>query len=80
MHKNRGDLPWTSTSFLRRVKNILLSRKTEWPVIAEEPATVADVYKNYLVFVVAIPAIIGLLMALAWGFAGLDRFVIVQYS
>lgn len=40
-----------------RVQNILLTPKTEWPVIANEPATVADLYKNYIAIVAAIPII-----------------------
>jgi len=40
-----------------RVKAILLTPKTEWPVIANEPATIADLYKNYIVIVAALPAI-----------------------
>jgi len=33
---------------IARAKAILLTPKTEWPVIAGEPATVADLYKPYL--------------------------------
>ena len=36
-----------------RVKNILLTPKTEWPVIAAENTTVADLYKNYIVILAA---------------------------
>lgn len=42
---------------IARVKAILMTPKTEWPVIAAEPATVADLYKNYIVWLAAIPAI-----------------------
>lgn len=42
---------------IARVKAILLAPKTEWPVIATEPATVADLYKGYIVWLAAIPAI-----------------------
>ena len=41
-----------------RAKAILLTPKTEWPVIADEPATVADLYKNYIIVLAAIPATI----------------------
>lgn len=44
---------------IERVKNILLTPKTEWPVIANEPATIADLYKNYIVILAAIPAVFG---------------------
>ncbi len=42
---------------IARVKAILLTPKTEWPVIAGEPATTADLYKNYIIVLAAIPAV-----------------------
>ncbi len=39
---------------IARVKAILLTPKTEWPVIAAEPATVPDLYKNYIVILAAL--------------------------
>ena len=42
---------------IARVKAILLTPKTEWSVIAAEPATVADLYKNYIIWLAAVPAI-----------------------
>jgi hypothetical protein len=42
---------------IARVKNILLTPKTEWPVIAAEPETVAGLFKNYVVYVAAITPI-----------------------
>ena len=44
---------------IARVKAILMTPKTEWPVIAAEPATVPDLYKNYIVVLAAIPAVAG---------------------
>lgn len=44
---------------IARAKAILTTPQTEWPVIAGEPATVADLYKNYIVVVAALPAIAG---------------------
>lgn len=44
---------------IARVKAILVTPKTEWPVIAAEPATVADLYKNYIVILAAIPVVAG---------------------
>jgi hypothetical protein len=46
---------------IARAKAILLTPKTEWPVIAAEPATVADLYKNYIVVLAAIPAVFSFL-------------------
>jgi Yip1 domain. len=40
-----------------RVKAILLTPKTEWPVIAEEPATRSDIYLRYVAPLVAIGVI-----------------------
>ncbi|HEY5756324.1 MAG TPA: Yip1 family protein [Steroidobacter sp.] len=40
-----------------RAKAILLSPKTEWPVIAGEPTTVADLYKGYAIWLSAIPVV-----------------------
>jgi hypothetical protein len=37
-----------------RVKNILLTPRTEWEVINAEPATVADLYKGYIIPLAAI--------------------------
>ncbi|HEX3895394.1 MAG TPA: YIP1 family protein, partial [Rudaea sp.] len=42
---------------IARVKNILLAPKTEWPVIAAEPETVAGLYKNYIVIIAALAPI-----------------------
>ena len=62
---------------IARVKNILLAPKTEWPVIADEPATVADLYKNYIVILAAIPAVLTFvklsLIGVSMPFAGTIR-------
>ncbi len=42
---------------IARVKAILLTPKTEWPVIAGEQTTVADLYKGYILWLAAIPAV-----------------------
>ena len=44
---------------IARVKAILATPQTEWPVIASEPATIADLYKNYIAIVAALPALAG---------------------
>ena len=46
-----------SRDIVSRVKAILMTPKTEWPVIAGETATIADLYKNYVIILAAIPAI-----------------------
>lgn len=42
-----------------RVKGILLSPKTEWPIIEREPDQVGDLFRNYVAILAAIPAICG---------------------
>jgi hypothetical protein len=44
-----------SRDIVSRVKAILMTPKTEWPVIATETTTVADLYKSYVVILAAIP-------------------------
>ncbi|MEO7432375.1 MAG: Yip1 family protein [Dokdonella sp.] len=54
---------------IARVKAILMTPKTEWPVIAAEPATVADLYKNYIVVLAAIPAVAGFIKGSIIGYS-----------
>jgi len=42
---------------IARVKNILLTPRTEWPVIAAEPETVQGLYTKYIIWIAALPAI-----------------------
>jgi Yip1 domain len=42
------------SKLIERAKAILLTPKTEWPVIAAEPETTAGLYKNYIVILAAI--------------------------
>jgi Yip1 domain len=43
---------------IARAKAILLTPKTEWPVIAAEPDSIAGLFTGYILIVAAIPAII----------------------
>lgn len=52
-----------------RVKAILMTPKTEWPIIAAEPATVADLYKNYIMILAAIPAVAGFIKGSLIGYS-----------
>lgn len=62
---------------LARAKAILFAPKQEWPVIAAEPTTVADLYKGYIIPLAAIPAIFGFLqmsvIGMSMPFAGTVR-------
>ena len=53
-----------------RVKNILLTPKTEWRVIEAEPTTVADLYKGYILPLAAIGPVASAIGALAFGYRG----------
>jgi hypothetical protein len=37
----------------------MVAPKTEWAVIDAEPATIGDIYRNYLVYLAAVPAVAG---------------------
>lgn len=52
----------SSTGLVARVKNILLTPKTEWDVIDAEPATVKGLYTGYILILALIPAIAILLL------------------
>ncbi|MFZ6778545.1 Yip1 family protein [Undibacterium sp. Ji83W] len=44
-------------NLVERAKNIVLTPKTEWPVIAAETTSTADLFKNYVAPLAAIPAV-----------------------
>jgi hypothetical protein len=52
---------------IQRVKNILITPKTEWPVIDAEPDTIGGIYKNYVMILAAIPPICLLIGLLVFG-------------
>jgi hypothetical protein len=60
------------SKLIERAKNILLTPKTEWPVIAGETTTTGDLYKNYVLILAAIPAVAGFIGMSMLGF-GLFR-------
>jgi hypothetical protein len=51
----------SAPALLARLKNIVLSPKTEWPVIALEPATVPQLYVGYVVPLALLAALMGFL-------------------
>jgi hypothetical protein len=60
-----------------RVKNILLTPKTEWPVIAGETATVSGLYSGYIAILAAIGPFA---LALRMGLSGLGfGILLVSY-
>jgi hypothetical protein len=46
------------SKIIARAKAILLTPRTEWPLIAAEPASVAGLYTNYILIMAAIPAVV----------------------
>ncbi|MDQ2930232.1 MAG: YIP1 family protein [Gemmatimonadota bacterium] len=63
-------------AFVDRVKNILLSPRTEWQVIDAEPATVSSLYTGYIMPLFAIPTICRLIGSAVFGMnlGGFGRF------
>ncbi|MDR2244372.1 MAG: YIP1 family protein [Burkholderiales bacterium] len=53
---------------INRVKNILTTPKSEWPVIANETTTVTDLYKNWIIWLAAIPAVAGFIKSSLIGY------------
>jgi len=51
-----------------RAKATVLTPRTEWPVIAAESTTPADLYKNYIIVLAAIPAVFGFIKGSVFGF------------
>jgi hypothetical protein len=58
-----------SSKLIARVKNILLTPKTEWPVIAAEPETVQGLYTNYIVILAALPPVFGFIKGSILGYS-----------
>jgi hypothetical protein len=54
-------------SLIDRIKNILLTPKTEWPVIAGESATTGSLFTGYALILAALPLVGALIGGLALG-------------
>jgi hypothetical protein len=54
---------------IQRARSLLVSPRTEWPVIAAEPATVADLYRDYIMIMAAIPPICEFVKVSVLGYA-----------
>ncbi len=61
-------------NIVERIKGILLSPKSEWIKIETEQSTAADIYRGYLVYLAAIPAIAGFIGMSLVGLSGLGFF------
>jgi hypothetical protein len=51
----------STSGLLSRVRNIVLSPKTEWPVIAQEPTTAPQLYVGYVMPLALLAALMGFL-------------------
>lgn len=56
---------------IARVKGILATPKTEWPLAAAEPASVGSLYAGYIVWIAALPAIAGFIKGSLIGYGAL---------
>jgi hypothetical protein len=54
---------------IARAKAILLTPKTEWPVIAGETATIPGIYTEYVLLLAALPAIATFIKATVFGYS-----------
>lgn len=81
------DINW----IMGRVRGVLLTPKTEWPVIAAEVDTVQTLYKRYILFVAAVPAIAYFLkmsvlgsgafgVVVRWGLTASITAAVLQYA
>lgn len=58
-----------SSRLITRVKSILLSPKTEWPVVAAEPDTAIGIYTGYILLLAALPALCQFLKLAVFGYS-----------
>jgi hypothetical protein len=54
---------------IARAKAILLTPKTEWPVIAAEPATTSSIFTGYVLLLAALPAVATFIKATVFGYS-----------
>ena len=54
---------------IQRARSLLLSPRSEWPVIAAEPATAASLYRDYIMVVAAIAPVCQFIKASILGYA-----------
>ncbi|CAN2535827.1 hypothetical+protein [Methylocapsa aurea] len=52
-----------------RAKRIIVSPKTEWAAIEAEPTTALDLYRNYILYLAAVPALANFLGGWLFGFS-----------
>ena len=55
-----GTTAASTPAIVARIKGILLTPKTEWPVIEQEPTTTAELYTGYVMLLAAFTAVLSL--------------------
>lgn len=64
-------------TLFERARALLATPRAEWPVIAAEPATIAALYRNYILVLAAIPPVCGFIKISLIGYAW-HRFTIYR--
>ena len=52
-----ADVAAATPGLIDRIKKIILTPKTEWPVVAAEPTTISELYKGYIIPLAAFSAL-----------------------
>lgn len=52
---------------ITRAKSMLLTPRTEWPVVAAEPATIGGIFTGYVIVMAAVPVIVRLVSSSLFG-------------
>src|SRR5437660_3777295 len=69
-------------NLVERVKAILLTPRSEWPVIAREPGDATFLFTNYVAILAAIPAVCGFIGAVLFVRTGIFSsliFAVINY-
>lgn len=65
-----GGMPGAPVSLVDRVKNIIVTPKTEWPRIDAEPATIGSIFTGYVLILAAIGPVASLIGQQLFGIGG----------
>ena len=52
---------------IARARSMLLTPRTEWPIVAAEPATVGGIFSSYVVILAAVPVLVRLISSSLFG-------------
>jgi hypothetical protein len=54
---------------VQRARSLLVAPRNEWPVVSAEPATIADLFRDYFMVLAAIPSVCGFVKVSLIGYA-----------